>query len=440
MKIRAWRVGLIGLALVAWAACGSAPMKPQLPSRGGAPWLELKTPHFVIWTDATPEVANELARSLEDRQQVISRAMNRTEQKNRILVFALRSAIELAAFVPPGVLARAWPEINPSYQPGIMLTTDALVPDDEIQNHELAHAVSYALIQNQPRWFAEGLASYFDLATVDPKTRVAQIGVPIASRLQVLLEKGPLPVQQLLECMNAACAMSERFYGSSWALFSYLLNKHFAEFSRYLQTLREIEEQDDRWYDHPPQERNARHIRAWRTAFPTLKLETLDDELFTWVREGSFAVPRIKVEPRPVELAQRTMSEADILAARSFLNSASDQHADSARDANDALALEPTHPMAWAMAMWFERWPSPAQGRAITDAHPQDWRAWQVRLFALRERARTKKEDHEQEIAEVRIQLCTKAAAEGNPCKGFVPPAPAPMTVPVTAPAPKTAP
>jgi hypothetical protein len=416
MRIRAWVIGLIGVGLVAWTACGAAPVMPQPPSRGGAPWLELKSPHFVIWTNATAEVANELARSLEDRRQVISRAMNRTKQKDRILVIALRSAIELASFVPPGVLARAWPAINPSYQPGIELTTDPLVNDERIQNHELAHAISYALIQNQPKWFAEGLASYFEMGTLDPKTRVAQIGVPTADLLRLLRAKGPLPVQKLLACSDAECWKNERFYGSSWALFSYLLNEHFEGFSKYLQTLRDVEKQDKHWFARSPQEQSASRIRAWRAAFPTLKLETLDDELFTWVREGSFALPRIKVELQSVEITQRTLSEADILAARSFMSFMSGQSTASSRDADDALTLDPTHPMAWTMASWFDKWPSPTEGRAITDAHPQDWRAWQVRLFALSERAGAQKEDHEKEIADVRFQMCTLSAAEGDPC------------------------
>jgi hypothetical protein len=382
---------LLVIAMV--MACGGGIM-PRLPSRGGAPWIELRSEHFRLWTNASVARAHELIISLEERRQVIARAMNRTQQAAKIFVIAMRNKEELAAFLPPPVMAFAWREQNPTHQAGIAIP--AVSDDSEvIMNHEVAHAISYALIADQPRWFAEGLASYFEMATLDPKTRVAEIGVPRAGLLQVLQWRGPISARKLFACKGGGC-IDVDFYASSWALFSYLLNEHFARFGAYLQHL---------------QQPDGDHAKAWSAAFPGLQLERLDDQLWEWVQSGKFAVPRISVVVRRYPAVERPLGDADVLAAWSLLSYFYGRSATSLANAEAALALDRTHVLAWAMKTAQGETPSVPASRAIVEAHPEDWRAWQLLYFAL-----LPTRGAEEELKAVRTRLCAMAAKEGEHC------------------------
>jgi Protein of unknown function (DUF1570) len=386
-----WLLVLVVVAM----GCGGGTL--QLPSRGGAPWVELRSEHFRLWTNAKVERGRELIVSLEERRQVIARAMNRVEQAAEILVIATQTAEELAAFLGPTIMGMAWRKSHPTHQPGIVMSAAASEHSEVVMNHEVAHAISHALITDQPRWFAEGLASYFELATLDPKTRIAKIGVPRGDLLRVLRSRGPMSTRKIFACPPGDC-ISDHFYVSSWALFSYLLNKHFERFGTYLQQLQLTEGDQD---------------KAWSAAFPGVQMERFDDQLWDWAQSGQFAVPRIKVEVRPYPAVERRLGEADALAARSILSYSAGRRAASREDAAAALALDRTHVLAWAMmSRAHKKPPSVAESRALAEAHPEDWRTWQFLYFALK-LAR----GPEEETKAVRERMCAMAAKEGNPCR-----------------------
>lgn len=107
-----------------------------------------------------------------------------------------------------------------------------------VANHELAHAISAAIFPHQPRWLAEALACYFEMAAADPETHEVTIGVPFPPRLKLLSSQDPLSLRQLFACKQTSCA-DDLFYSWSWALFAYLLDKHFDRFALYLQSLQD---------------------------------------------------------------------------------------------------------------------------------------------------------------------------------------------------------
>ena len=162
-------------ALVWLVACG--PVIPPLPSRGGPAWLEVTSEHFTLWTDAPAERGRELVREMERRRQLVMTAMRHAPSKARSFAIALRSAREVAEYVPNHFVSVAWDAQNPTSQPGILLAAD----DDErehVVNHELTHVITFGFIKNQPPWLAEGIATYFEMANFESGETSVQIGLP----------------------------------------------------------------------------------------------------------------------------------------------------------------------------------------------------------------------------------------------------------------------
>ena len=160
------------MTMIAVVLLGCGAVMPKLPSEGGPAWRELRSANVTLWTNASSKRGFELIQEMEQRRQIIARAMNRTERSGRIFAVAFRSRRELLSFVPTESAAIAWPARNPSGQSGILLAADELERDEaDILNHELAHAVSYSLLPHQPPWLAEGLASYFEKASSDEDMR-----------------------------------------------------------------------------------------------------------------------------------------------------------------------------------------------------------------------------------------------------------------------------
>ena len=353
---------------VAWlVACG--PVMPPLPGRGGPPWVEIKSAHFTLWTDASAERGRELVGEMEARRQVIMTAMNHAPSTEASLVIALGSAGEVAAYVPKQFIARAWSDTNPTSQPGILL--DAYNNDrDHIVSHELTHVISHAIVQHQPHWLSEGIATYFEMADLHSQAASIEIGRPRSDRADQLRSSPPSSAVELFGCREQRC-MDAVFYATSWAMFSYLLNEHFDQLTHYLQRLNTL-----------PPDHDA---EAWRDAFADLPLDRLDRELNEWLVTGKLRLPRIKVTVTEYPTTQRALSDADVLAARSLLRLTAAQDPAAARaDSQAALAVDRTNLLARLLEAAFAREISGDDARATAAAHPDDWRAWELVARALR--------------------------------------------------------
>ena len=355
---------LAWLLCLACVACGA--VVPSLPGQGGPAWLELKSENFTLWTNSSPSAARDLLRKLEDQRKVILRAMNHKGHRERVLVVALRSERELRAFVPSQFTAVAWPQDNPLLAPGIALAMDT--EDSTVVTHELAHAISHSIVQAQPPWLAEGIASYFEMAVPDPDTHEVQVGVPNRGLLELLKKGAPLRVQELFDCRDVACRTAE-FYATSWALFTYLLNEHFEALSRYFLLLNTL----------PAIERD----QAWPRAFPSLTAEALDRELSGWIYAGAFRLPRFRVPVQQVASTERTLTDADVLSARGLMYWNAGQMDASVKDARAAVDVAPIPLEAALLATAHELPLTLETVQAVVAANEQDWRAWWILIPLL---------------------------------------------------------
>lgn len=386
---------LVALALAAGCTPHKVPL--TLPSQGGPRWIELQTEHFTLWTDATSAQARQVLRKLEERRQIVARGMNRARQAERIFAIVFRSHEELRTYLPDHVLAFAWSNANPSFQPGLVLSAESY---GGVINHELAHAISFALLEHQPRWLAEALATYFEMGEPVPGTRQVTIGLPSPPRLQLLRTHDPLSIRQLFACKRLACA-DDDFYAWSWALFAYLLEQHFDRMAIYLQSL---------------QANKGDHDLAWMEAFGEASLEALDGALRAWVAAGEMRVVRFWLQPQAAPAVERPLRDVEILTGLSLLPYAMGDLEGSIRLADQALAMDRSYPLAWMMANARGLKISEEEARAVLAANPDDWRALQLLIYKLNDLGRS-----DEELSPLRIRMCELAAQAKLYCKGYGP-------------------
>ena len=290
---------VIVLALV---AC-HGPALPALPSQGGPAWIELASEHFTVWTDASRGRATKLVREMEHlRQVVLGVGFAGTHLEDKAFVIALRDGEEVGVFVPEQFVAFAFYG-GALKQSGIVLPADAH-EDSDVVTHELVHVISFNVIRNQPRWFAEGLANFFESVNIDPDTAKGDVGVPNAGIIGHLRSRPPTPTAKMFACDAYEC-MDSNFYATAWAMFAFLANTYPKELIGYSRRLDEL----------PPSET----ARAWGEFFPALTPDKLDHELRKWLAYGKHTVWKFDVQLKQWPITERTLSDADVYAARALL-------------------------------------------------------------------------------------------------------------------------
>lgn len=349
-------LGILSLGLT--VACGGALSLSPLPSQGGPGWIELESPHFVLWAGVPAARAQKALRLLEQRRELLLGIMKPGEIRSRTLAVLLPSQEEMQV-IWPDAGAFALSRDNPAFQPLVVFAADSL---ELTIGHELAHAISFSIVKNQPRWFSEGLASFFESSEPSEKRGTVAIGYPSRLLLQMVRVYDILPSAKLLACREMSCSKSPKFYATSWLLFSYLLGNHHERFGIYMGLLNQATSMSDL-------------DRAWRRVFPELTPARLDLALADFISSGQIAVLQRPLPTGEHPITERPLRDADVLAVRSLLFWCARQRDATLASIDAALAAEPLQPLA-LMVNAFTRGTYPLEvARATAAAHPDDWRA-----------------------------------------------------------------
>lgn len=282
------------------------------------PWVEVRTAHFSVVSNASPAEAQRVAALLEELRATIGAAWAAYADREReqcaslaeapdlpsparespVRVFALAGERDLRTIVPqfwearrPRPVAVYWPGPHRQF---VAVRLDR--PEQEWRRaaaHEYGHLVVRSRLLTLPAWLDEGLAELWSTAAWTDRGFV--FGIPVPKHLRTLSRRW-IPLSELMALAQPPAARGRRelevFYAEAWALVHYLTLRPDAAAPRrfvpsdYLAVLRA----------------GGEPLRAAREAFGDLTV--LEERVQAYLRHGEL---RAVVLERP---AGSTLAEA----------------------------------------------------------------------------------------------------------------------------------
>jgi hypothetical protein len=397
-----WRSLIVSILIGACSKTGEpttrlrprGPALPALPSQGGPAWVELQSEHFTLWTDGSEERGRVLIRRMEHlRQIILGVGLSTNAATGRSFVLALRDREEVGVFVPKQFVAYSWANGGAIRQPLILIPSNVEGEDATVVTHELSHVISYYVIRNQPRWFAEGLANFFATVRLDPDQARGDVGKPLDYIVSRLRTNRPTPVATMIACNRNEC-MDDMFYATAWAMFTFLANTYPKELVRY-------SEQLDQFPANSPQ--------AWQDAFPKLTPDAFDSELRKWLAYGRHTVWKFNVKLQTWPITKRALLDGDVLAARGLLRYMFDhEKPEPPVELADALRVDPSNVLATLITATIRKKIDVEDARRVAADHPDDWRAWYLVGWATNGQGEEGRKAREQTcslMANARVQV-----------------------------------
>lgn len=302
---------LSGLLIAIIGSCvASASEKPA--------WIELRSPNFIVITNAGERQARRTAYQFEMIRAVFREYFGEKQESDEQPVIILAAKDENTL---KGLLPEYWAQKGAAHPAGIYLggsdadyivlrldvslDQEAYEPFEPIY-HEYVHYLTRRLIARLPLWMVEGLAEFYGNTRVANKN--VYLGAPSTSNLVILHEQSALPVSTLFGINASSPYYHEQnktsiFYAESWALTHYLFARD--------------------WHDHT--HRVSDFIRLLGTgvdpkdaASQTIgDAKLLDPTLRNYINKQSFTA--VKFEPPKIEengFRVREMTDAEALAVR----------------------------------------------------------------------------------------------------------------------------
>ncbi len=368
------------LLAVLLTASACATLRPECAAHGGDPWLELETEHFLMRTNLTQGEGRAAVLKLERWLAVVRRVFPATSTPpGRMEVVVFRDTRELQDLSGStgftGHPLRDW-------HGQLMLMGNTLYlfetqTEDAVLLHELTHFLERFAFARQPRWLAEGLASYFETAKVD-ETGAARTGDPAIRWLNVVRKRNHLPLESLWEWdaerrnADEDGGLTEDRYATAWLFVHFLYNRREKQFGRWLQALAQ----------------GAEPRVAFKTVFEGRTSEQLDAEAQEYVEGGKYRAHVFEIGPIREYVGERLMSNATAHALFARISLAlrfSPTWRERAQEElTAALELDPSDALALELKVLSAQGePMLEEVRALITTHPDDPRGWRLAAAQL---------------------------------------------------------
>jgi Flp pilus assembly protein TadD len=199
-------------------------------------WVQVRSPHFTVITDAGEERGREVAAHFEDMRSVFGAFMN---QPNLSLpaplqIVAFRNTKEMRRFVPlwQGKPIDMMGYFHQSGDCGVILLDLSVKNYTQTAFHEYAHQLLNAntSAETQP-WFEEGFAEYF--STIQMNGGRAEVGGVHEKNFKIVRHKPLMTTADLLQIRQDSATYNQNgggrnvFYGQSWLMVHYLFDRHW---------------------------------------------------------------------------------------------------------------------------------------------------------------------------------------------------------------------
>jgi len=337
-----------------WLACSLLLLLvmagPALRAARKEAWLEMRSPHFIAYSDASEEEAREVLRGFEAIRSLFSAMLPgiQVDPHKPMIILVSRDAESMSRFAPrqfegkdpkrPGGLF--WQGQDRNYA---LVRMDVNLQDDQpffIVFHEYTHCLVHQNFPELPTWLDEGIADFYGATQV--RTKDVFLGRVPLGYIRAL-QGVRMPMEELLTVTHDSPHYQEGskatvFYAQSWALVHHLFIDEQARkadlFGHFLQAL----------------EREPDSFSAARVGFGDLK--KLEGEVARYGTKslfGFWTLP-LKVTLTAADFQVRPVGEAEALAVRAEFLLHSGQTEAAAALAEQAKGLAPRH--AAAQAAW----------------------------------------------------------------------------------------
>ena len=314
----------------------------------GSGWLEVRSPHFTVITDAGDARGRHVAAQFERMRWVFQSSLPAAnlDPANPIVVIAVKDHKDMEALEPAAYLAKGQVNLGGLFSHStdknyILVRLDGGGEHPwSIVYHEYTHLMEGNAAEWMPLWLNEGLAEFFENTEVRDKEVL--LGEPNMNALLLLQQNRliPLPVLFKVDATSPYYHEEEKgglFYAESWALTHYLevadFHDHANRIGKYLGLT----------------SKGIDPVTAAEQAFGDLK--QLEAALVTYTREGRYSyfqkstagvqLSEASFAVTPLSVADADAIRADFLA---YMGRAEDARAmaDAAlkADANNATAHE----------------------------------------------------------------------------------------------------
>jgi tetratricopeptide (TPR) repeat protein len=216
------------------------------PAFGGEPeWVEVRSPHFSVVTDAGEKRGREVAVRFEQMRAVFGALMTKAKVTlpTPLQIVAFRNDKEMRQFVP---LWRGKPtQVSGLFmgnEDRSFILLDMSVEDPwQVVFHEYAHQLlnGNMSLRTQP-WFDEGFAEYFSTIKVSGKS--VEIGVTPKHDGPILIQSRLMKIADLFRVSQDSSTYNEDnerrslFYAQSWLVVHYLFdNQLFSKIYPYFE-------------------------------------------------------------------------------------------------------------------------------------------------------------------------------------------------------------
>jgi len=337
---------MLKLVLALFAVIASAELEAA-----PAPWLEVRSPHFTVITNAGEKQGRRTAWQFE---QIRTALVNlwpwaRIDAGRPFLVFAARDEATLKTLGPQYWEGKQFRPVSFGSQGRdrhfLALRTDMPQPDEQGANPYQSAYWSYtsavfnrSFPRRLPAWYSRGMAEVMSNTIVRDKE--LHVGRPIAANLERLREHSPIPLSEFLSAEGRSRWLTQLedvwlFDAQAWALVHYLLfgdkDAHRRKVDRFNRLL----------YDG-----TAVQV-AVQEAFGDMR--PYYDGMWQYVQRSLFSYARVpvSVDTRLEAYASRPLSAGEAAVLRGELLVAMDRPAEARAFAAEAAKADPTLPGPW---------------------------------------------------------------------------------------------
>lgn len=346
---------------------------PTASAPNGETWMELITPHFRLRTNVYEPVARETISYLEQtRAAMLAVAWDATKGppgRTDVILFARKS--QLARYARSISIGETQSERG--YARRIVYAQEDHVGMPSIAAHEMAHDLSSWYMPLQPRWLAEGLATFLETVRIDANSKHAIIGGVPSERFPSLL-RSRTDTASLLSVSDDAYAPGkfQDFYAQSWLLLHYFIFEQASAFANF--------------------QRSVGNLDDWRIAYDGIFESTVEpgprlDALLQkhLADRANWSLFTLEMLVDSVQPSVRALGQGEVhgLAARLFGRRDPEQaQAEVAR----ALELDPSNLDALEVGFYLTRDANAEQARSVAAralaSHPESSMAWAMAVEA----------------------------------------------------------